>query len=59
MALAVQANRISDQATREWIGKAEDDDIEVETPKGKRAYSVKKLATIHTLMTSENGAPKE
>lgn len=54
-------NRISLSSPlgRAMIGKAEDDDIEVQTPKGKRAYSVKKLATIHTLMASENGAPKE
>lgn len=40
------------------IGKAEDDDIEVITPKGKRSYLVKKLTTIHVLLASENGAPK-
>jgi transcription elongation factor GreA len=54
-------NRISLSSPlgRALIAKAEGDDIEVQTPKGKRAYSVKKLATIHTLMASENGAPKE
>jgi len=53
-------NRISLSSPlgRSLIGKAEGDDIEVQTPKGKRAYSVLKLATIHTLMASENGAPK-
>jgi transcription elongation factor GreA len=54
-------NRISLSSPlgRALIGKAEGDDIEVETPKGKRAYSVVTLATIHTLMASENGAAKE
>jgi transcription elongation factor GreA len=37
------------------IGKASDDDIEVQTPKGKRAYLVRKLVTIHTLLAAENG----
>ncbi len=40
------------------IGKAEDDDIEVITPKGKRSYLVKKLTTIHVLLVSENGDGK-
>jgi len=54
-------NRISLSSPlgRSLIGKTEDDDIEVQTPKGKRAYSVKKLTTIHALMGSENGTPKE
>jgi transcription elongation factor GreA len=38
------------------IGKASDDDIEVQTPKGKRAYLVRKLVTIHTLLAAENGS---
>ena len=38
------------------IGKASDDDIEVQTPKGKRAYLVRKLMTIHTLLAAENGS---
>lgn len=37
------------------IGKASDDDIEVQTPKGKRAYLVRKLVTIHTLLATESG----
>jgi transcription elongation factor GreA len=41
------------------IGKAEDDDIEVITPKGKRSYLVKKLTTIHVLLVSENGDGKQ
>jgi len=53
-------NRISLSSPlgRALIGRAEGDDIEVQTPKGKRAYSVMKLATIHELMASENGATK-
>lgn len=37
------------------IGKASDDDIEVQTPKGKRSYLVRKLVTIHALLAAENG----
>jgi transcription elongation factor GreA len=37
------------------IGKASDDDIEVETPKGKRSYLVRKLVTLHELLAAENG----
>jgi transcription elongation factor GreA len=37
------------------IGKGVDDDVEVQTPKGKRAYGIKKLTTIHTLLAHENG----
>ncbi|MEA2649138.1 MAG: transcription elongation factor GreA [Candidatus Binataceae bacterium] len=37
------------------IGKASDDDIEVETPKGKRSYLVRKLVTLHDLLAAENG----
>jgi transcription elongation factor GreA len=53
-------NRISLSSPlgRALIGKAEQDDIEVVTPKGKRAYMVKKLTTIHALMASENGGNK-
>lgn len=36
------------------IGKTEEDDIEVHTPKGKRSYLVKRLITIHVLLTLEN-----
>ena len=38
------------------IGKTCDDDIEVQTPKGKRAYMVRKLVTIHALIAGENGS---
>jgi transcription elongation factor GreA len=50
-------NRISLSSPlgRALIGKGVDDDIEVQTPKGKRAYVVKKLSTIHALMADENG----
>src|SRR5580693_9270739 len=45
-------NRISLSSPlgRALIGKAAEDDIEVVTPKGKRAYMVKKLTTIHVLL---------
>jgi transcription elongation factor GreA len=41
------------------IGKAEEDDIEVVTPKGKRSYLVKRLVTIHVLLAQENGGPRD
>ena len=51
-------NRISLSSPlgRALIGKTAEDDIEVVTPKGKRAYMVKKLTTIHVLMAAENGS---
>ena len=51
------ANRISLSSPlgRALIGKAEQDDIEVETPRGKRSYLVKRLVTIHTILALENG----
>src|SRR6202158_4620892 len=51
-------NRISLSSPlgRALIGKSAQDDIEVVTPKGKRAYMVKKLTTIHVLMAAENGS---
>src|SRR5208283_4500197 len=50
-------NRISLSSPlgRALIGKAAEDDIEVVTPKGKRAYMVKQLTTIHALLVVENG----
>jgi transcription elongation factor GreA len=50
-------NRISLSSPlgRALIGKTEDDDIEVITPKGKRSYLVKKLTTIHVLLGQEDG----
>ena len=51
-------NRISLSSPlgKAMIGKSEDDDIEVTTPKGMRSYLVKRLKTIHVLLASENGA---
>lgn len=51
-------NRISLSSPlgRALIGKGRDDDIEVQTPKGKRSYMVKKLTTIHELLAQENGS---
>jgi transcription elongation factor GreA len=48
-------NRISLSSPlgRALIGKTEEDDIEVHTPKGKRAYLVRRLVTIHVLLTQE------
>ena len=37
------------------IGKAKNDDIEVQIPKGKRSYLITGLVTIHELLASENG----
>jgi transcription elongation factor GreA len=50
-------NRISLSSPlgRALIGKGPDDDIEVQTPRGKRAYLVHKLVTIHEIIASENG----
>jgi len=50
-------NRISLSSPlgRALLGKTADDDIEVQTPKGKRSYMVRKLVTIHELMTVEGG----
>ncbi len=36
------------------IGKGPEDDIEVQTPKGKRSYVVCKLETIHELIATES-----
>jgi transcription elongation factor GreA len=48
-------NRISLSSPlgRALIGKARDDDIEVQTPKGKRSYVIKKLSTIHEFIAAE------
>ncbi len=50
-------NRISLSSPlgRALISKGVGEDIEVETPKGKRSYLLRKLATIHALMARENG----
>src|SRR5437870_12138508 len=48
---------LSSPLGKSLIGKGEDDDIEVHTPKGKRSYVVQKLTTIHVLLAMENGTP--
>ncbi len=50
------ANRISLSSPlgRGLIGKAEQDDIEVQTPRGKRSYVVRRLVTIHAILALEN-----
>jgi len=49
-------NRISLSSPlgRALIGKASEDDIEVQTPRGKRSYIVCKLITIHQIITLES-----
>ena len=51
-------NRISLSSPlgRALIGKACDDDIEVQTPRGKRAYLVRKLVTLHQLLAAGDAA---
>jgi transcription elongation factor GreA len=51
-------NRISLSSPlgRALIGKACDDDIEVQTPRGKRAYLVRKLVTIHQVLAAGDAA---
>ena len=49
---------LSSPLGKSLIGKSKDDDVGVHTPKGKRAYSIKKLTTIHKLLAAENGASK-
>ena len=49
---------LSSPLGKSLIGKGVDDDVEVHTPKGKRAYAIKKLTTIHTLLAQENGKAK-
>ena len=41
------------------IGKAEEDDIEVVTPKGKRSYLVRRLVTIHVLLAQDNAGSRD
>jgi transcription elongation factor GreA len=50
-------NRISLSSPlgRSLIGRAQDDDIEVQTPKGKRSYVIRRLMTIHAIIAAENG----
>jgi transcription elongation factor GreA len=44
---------LSSPLGRALIGKTSDDDIEVQTPRGKRAYLLRKLVTIHELLAAE------
>ena len=46
---------LSSPLGRALIGKSRDDDIEVLTPRGKRAYLVRRLLTLHELIAAENG----
>jgi transcription elongation factor GreA len=46
---------LSSPLGRALIGKSCDDDIEVQTPRGKRAYLVRRLVTLHELISLENG----
>jgi transcription elongation factor GreA len=47
---------LSSPLGRALIGKAQDDDIEVQTPKAtKRSYTITRLVTIHALLATENG----
>jgi transcription elongation factor GreA len=47
---------LSSPLGRALIGKASDDDIEVQTPRGKRAYLVRKLVTLHQILAAGDGA---
>lgn len=53
-------NRISLSSPlgRAMISRAEGDDIEVQTPKGRRSYLVRRLVTIHQVTTSDNGGER-
>jgi transcription elongation factor GreA len=46
---------LSSPLGRALIGKSRDDDIEVQTPRGKRAYIVRRLVTLHELIARQNG----
>jgi transcription elongation factor GreA len=46
---------LSSPLGRALIGKSCDDDIEVQTPRGKRAYVVRRLVTLHELLAQQNG----
>ncbi len=46
---------LSSPLGRALIGKSCDDDIEVQTPRGKRAYLIRRLVTLHELIATENG----
>jgi transcription elongation factor GreA len=46
---------LSSPLGRALIGKSRDDDIEVQTPRGKRSYLIRRLVTLHELIVNENG----
>jgi transcription elongation factor GreA len=50
---------LSSPIGRAMIGKAQGDDFEAHTPKGKRSYLVRRLITIHFLLGNQNGSDKE
>src|SRR5208282_331858 len=50
---AVYRISLSSPLGRAMISKTEGDDIDVQTPKGKRAYLVRRLVTIHQLIVVE------
>ncbi len=54
-------NRISLSSPlgRAMISRAEGDDIEVQTPKGKRSFLVRRVLTIHQLIVSDNGGDRD
>ena len=56
-------NRISlaSPLGKAMLGRGEGDDVEVQTPKGKRSYVVMRLLTIHDLIAAghENGSGRE
>jgi transcription elongation factor GreA len=56
---AINKISLSSPIGRAMIGKAEGDDFEAHTPKGKRSYLVRKLVTIHFLLESQNGGGKD
>ncbi|MGH7863873.1 MAG: GreA/GreB family elongation factor [Candidatus Binataceae bacterium] len=49
---------LSSPLGRALIGKTERDDIEVQTPKGKRSYVIMRLVTIHKLIDPQDGTPQ-
>ncbi len=53
-------NRISLSSPlgRAMISRAEGDDIEAQTPKGRRSYLVRRLVTIHQVTISDNGGKR-
>ena len=50
-------NRISlaSPLGKSMLGRGSGDDVEVQTPKGKRSYMVTRLLTIHDLLAAGNG----